>query len=325
MRWFVTGATGFIGRHLCERLRQRGDIVHALVRTPAKAAPLNDIGCEIVTGDLSVFADPGLDLPEVDYVVHLAGVVTADNPKEYDAINRGAVRDLIDCVERQTWAPKRFLFASSLAAGGPSPVNGRPLTEDDTPAPIDLYGKAKAAAEPIVTAASFPTTTFRPPIVIGSRDPAMLTLFKAASKGLGFGVLGHKQAISWIYIDDLVDAVVAMAEVENTSDHTYYLSGPKHATTDELWVALEAAVGRRVRVVRVPRSALWLTSRLAIGASRVFGFRNQLDDKQYRQITAPAFLCSSERLQAETDWRPQVALAEAVQRTFDGYAADGWL
>ncbi len=325
MRWFVTGATGFIGRHLCEQLAERGDIVHALVRTSSKGAPLSEAGCKLVAGDLSVFSDPKFELPEVDHIVHLAGVVTADKPEEYDAINRVAVEDLVACVERQTWSPKRFLFASSLAAGGPSPANGRPLTEDDAPAPIDLYGEAKAAAEKVVAAASFPTTTFRPPIVIGSRDPAMLTLFKAAAKGVGFGVLGHKQAISWIFIDDLVDAVLVMAEADDTSHHTYYLSGPAHATTDELWLALESAVERRVRVVRIPRSLFWLTSRLAIGSARIFGFRNQLDDKQYRQITAPAFLCSSELLQQETNWEPKVGLVRAVAQTYRGYREDGWL
>ena len=145
MRVFATGATGFIGRHLCAGLVEDGHDVLALVRTPAKASVL-PASVEILSGDLSIFANPETILEPVDVVIHLAGVVTAEDPSDYHRINYVAVEDLVRCLERQKWSPRRLLFASSLAAAGPSP-EGRPLTEADSPAPIDPYGKAKAEAE----------------------------------------------------------------------------------------------------------------------------------------------------------------------------------
>src|SRR5262249_7433761 len=85
VRVFVTGATGFIGRHLCRRLTARGDRVTALVRTAAKASLLG-AGVDTLPGDLSLFADRETALPPFDVVIHLAGVVTAEKLGDYERV-----------------------------------------------------------------------------------------------------------------------------------------------------------------------------------------------------------------------------------------------
>jgi nucleoside-diphosphate-sugar epimerase len=210
MRILITGGTGFIGHHLVQQLTARGDHVIALVRSPAKAAEKLPPGTETLAGDLSLFANPSTVLPACDVVIHLAGVVAADTLAEYDAINFRAVADLVECLKRQTWKPQRLLFASSLAAAGPS--TSRPWTEADTLHPIDAYGVAKAKAEVVMREAPFPTTSFRPPIVFGPGDDATLTLFKSARAGVGMCVGGAPQALSFVDVRDLVDAIVLMAD-----------------------------------------------------------------------------------------------------------------
>src|SRR5438046_8293324 len=112
MKVFVTGATGFIGQHVCRALAARGDALVAMVRRPDKASTL-PAGTEMFVGDLSRFSAPDAVLPECDVVIHLAGVVAAKKSDEYDAINFVAVKSLVDCLSRQAWTPKRVLFASS--------------------------------------------------------------------------------------------------------------------------------------------------------------------------------------------------------------------
>lgn len=326
MRILVTGATGFIGRHLCRRLAERGDQVLALARSKRKAATLAALApaVEVLEGDLSLFADPDVQLPPCDVVIHLAGVVAAGDPSEYEAINYGAVKDLVGCLSRQSWKPARLLFASSLAAGGPT-ARATPLTELDPPRPIDPYGDAKARAEALVREAPFPTTAFRPSIVLGPGDDASLTLFRAARAGVGFRVAGSPQELSFVDVRDLVEAIVLMADDARPGSRCYYASHPSPTDVRALWRELSAAVGRKVLVVPVPAWALYVAMRVASAGAALFRFKNQLDAKQYRQMVAPAFVCSSERLREDLGWEPKHNLSDCVAHAADGYRAAGML
>src|SRR5262249_40390650 len=107
MQVFLTGATGFIGGHLCRRLVAAGPSVTALVRDPKRASSLPS-AVEKLEGDLTLFDRPDLELPPCDVVIHMAAVVTAKRADQYDAINFRAVRSLVDCVARQKWRPRRL-------------------------------------------------------------------------------------------------------------------------------------------------------------------------------------------------------------------------
>jgi nucleoside-diphosphate-sugar epimerase len=323
MRIFVTGGTGFIGQHVCKRLVERGDEVFALVRSPKKAAVL-PAGVKVVEGDLSIFADPATKLPECDVVIHLAAVIAADTLEQYEAINFDAVKNLLDCLGRQSWKPTRLLFASSLAASGPSPA-GTALTERDPLHPIDPYGDAKARAEALVAAAPFPTTSFRPSIVLGPGDEQSLTLFRAARNGVGFRVAGAPQELSFIDVRDLVDAVVLMADDRRTGSYCYFASHPSKTDVRELWTELGHAVGRCVSVVPIPKGVLFAAMKVATAGSALFRFKNQLDEKQYAQMTAPAFVCTSAALREDLGWTPRYSLADCLAHATAGYRAMGAL
>jgi nucleoside-diphosphate-sugar epimerase len=323
MRILVTGATGFIGRHLCERLVERGDEVIALVRSPEKAASLPG-SVKPLKGDLSIFADPGTVLPRCDVVIHLAGVVAADTLDQYEAINFEAVKNLVACVGRQSWKPARLLFASSLAASGPSPA-GVALTESDPLHPIDPYGDAKARAEPIVHAAPFPTTIFRPCVVLGPGDEASLTLFRSARSGFGFRVAGAPQELSFIDVRDLVEAILLMADDRRPGSYCYFASHPTKTDVHELWSELGRAVGRGVSVLPIPRSVLYAAMKVATFGSALFRFKNQLDAKQYAQMVAPAFVCTSAALRRDLGWIPSYSLAECLAFATAGYRRSGLL
>jgi nucleoside-diphosphate-sugar epimerase len=298
----------------------------ALVRDPEKAAKeLPADGVESVVGDLSLFEREELVLPPCDLVIHLAGVVAAKSLAEYDAVNFEAVRSLVKALSRQSWRPRRLLFASSLAAAGPTATRV-PLSERDPTAPIEPYGRAKLKAEQFLAAdAPFPTTSFRPSLVFGPRDTATLAFFKMAKRGIGFRVAGEPQGLSFIDVDDAVSGIAAMMEDSSSAHRTYFLSARDQMDTEQLWQAMAEAIGRRVRVIRVPRPVLRSASVMSTAFSKVFGFTNQLDAKQYDQMVAPAFMCSSAALQAAHGWTPRVSLVGALAKAWSGYRADGWL
>lgn len=302
---------------------ERGDEVVALVRSPAKASRLPK-GVQTFLGDLSTFADARTVLPACDVVIHLAGVVAAEKLDDYDATNHRAVQDLVACLGRQSWAPKRLLFASSLAAVGPSRP-GHPWVESDAPRPIEAYGIAKAKAEIVVRQAPFPTTSFRPPIVFGPGDEATLTFFKAARSGVGMRIAGPPQELSFVDVRDLTHAIVLMAEDPRRDSFVYFTSHPEAVNVPTLWRELGRALDKRVIVLPIPRVLLFLAMLVATFLAKIFRFKNQLDKKQYDQMVAPAFVCSSEKLKTELGWQPRHAFGEALSNAAEGYRRAAWL
>jgi UDP-glucose 4-epimerase len=325
MRVFVTGATGFIGAHLCKQLVASGHHVVALVRDPKKAAKELPASVETFAGDLSVFEREDLVLPPCDIVIHLAGVVAAKTPEEYDAINYGAVKSLVKALARQSWRPRRLLFASSLAAAGPT-ASRVPMTERDPAGPVEPYGRAKLKAEQFLASeAPFPTTSFRPSLVFGPRDTATLSFFKMAKAGVGFRIAGQPQGLSYIDIEDAVAGIMAMMDDTSGEHRVYFLAAADQMDTDQLWRDMSTAIGRRVRVIPVPKPLIVVASWVSTFFSKLLGFTNQLDKKQVDQMTAPAFMCSSQALQQAHGWRPRVSLVESLGKAWSQYRADGWL
>lgn len=317
MRVLITGATGFIGQHLTRRLVRNHAKVTALLRSPEKRRLLPP-KISILEGDMSIFKDPKLELPEFDVVLHLAGQIFAKTPEAYMAGNYSTTVDLVECILRQAWRPRRFLFASSLAAAGPSGDDSF-LTEYDPCRPVDDYGRAKLKAEEyLATISDFPTTSFRPAIVLGPGDENTLTLFKMAQFRIGLSIDGEAQLLSFVDVADLNEAIMKMMNDDSKEDKTYFVAHPEVITNKDLFRSMGEAMGHDVFIIPIPKVGLQYASRLSALLSKQLGWRNQLDDKQVSQLMNN-FVCSADKLERELGWHPRRDLSKSVRRAYDGY------
>ena len=176
---FVTGATGFIGRHLVNRLLQEGVQIHCLVRNSSIVDHLQTDRVHIVRGNLDSRSTYESELAKCDTVFHLAGMRFGASAELLNDVNGIACGQLADaCAAMPT--PPVMVFLSSLAAAGP-PENGRPRREDDPPAPISNYGRSKRLGEIELQkrADRLPITIIRPGIVFGPNDLAMASMYKS--------------------------------------------------------------------------------------------------------------------------------------------------
>jgi nucleoside-diphosphate-sugar epimerase len=325
MRIFVTGATGFIGQHLCHHLTKQGHHVMALVRNNNKLCCLPKNNTTIIQGNLKSFANKNFTIPECDVIIHLAGTITAKKLGDYDQDNHIAVKDLVACIKRQNWTPKRFIFASSQAAAGPSHDN-KPLTEKDPTNPIDAYGQAKLKAENfLLRQKDFATTIIRPPSVIGPLDTNILNMFKIARSGFGFLGGTNPMPMSYIALSDLIKAIDLLCDDATTANRIYFVAHLQPTTSLDLWKAVGKALNKNVKVFILPKFLLYTTMKCNTLFSRLLRTNNIFDKKYYDQIHAAGWLVSSKKLSQDFRWEAKQTLDDALKETYESYVKAGWL
>ena len=145
-RCLVTGASGFIGRHLVPELSARGYQVRCLVRPSSDVSPFVGLPIELAYGDL--IDGRGLEgaVEGVDSVFHLGGLIRARRRGDYRAVNAEGTGHLLEACVRGGRQLHRFVLVSSLAAAGPS-VDGSRITEESPSSPSSEYGRSKRAGE----------------------------------------------------------------------------------------------------------------------------------------------------------------------------------
>ena len=322
MKVLVTGATGFVGSHLVEALRRRADDVTALVRSPAKAGPLTALGVQLVPGDLSDREALECAAAGRDVVFHAAGVVAARNEAEFLRANRDGTARLLDAAARARVG--RFVFVSSMAAGGPSAA-GRPLSGAEPPHPVTAYGRSKLAAEELVRAGGVPWTILRPPMVYGPRDREVLKVFRLARVGIAPVFGDGTQELSAIHGADLARALIASGSAVPAAGRLYYPCHPETFTSAGFVRAVGAAIGRQVRVIPLPH---WLgTAALSVtgAAARLAGRPTILTADKVNEFFQPAWTGDPGPCTEETGWTPEYDLRSGLADTYRWYRSARWL
>lgn len=335
MKALVTGATGFVGGHLVEALRRRGDEVTALVRSPAKAGLLTPLNVRLVVGNLhspDALADA---LAGQDTVFHVAGLVAARNEAEFFHGNRDGTVNLV-AAARRSGGNARLVLVSSMAAGGPAP-KGMPLRGDEPAQPVTQYGRSKLAAEEAVRASGLAWSIVRPPLVYGPRDRELLRVFKLARLGV-VPIFGDgTQELSAVYAPDLAEALIAMGTSDAVAGKIYYACHPEVFTSVELVrqvarangpAALKrrpAAPGRPVRTISLPagvaRAALTLTGAAAAALGRV----TILTPDKANEFFQSAWTGDPTALYRDAGWRAAHDLETGLTKTAEWYRAAGWI
>lgn len=324
MRALVTGATGFVGGHLLDRLLARGDTVTALVRTPAKAIGWAERGVRLVSGDL---ADVGALTEAADgaeVIFHVAALTGAVDEAEFLAANRDGTRRVVTAA-RAAGGDPRLVLISSMAAGGPA-VRDRPRSDAGDDQPVTMYGRSKLASEQIIREQSLPWTILRPPTIYGPRDrDNLLAIFRAARFGLAPVFGDGSQQLSLVHVDDLVDAIIRAGESPAVLGGTYYTNHPEIITSAELVRAIGRTMGRSIRLIPLPE---WLarTALTATGAwAAIFRQRTILRADKANEFYQAAWTGDPAPFMAATGWAPRFDAAAGLSDTAAWYRTHGWL
>jgi nucleoside-diphosphate-sugar epimerase len=317
-RVVVTGATGFIGRHVSRYLVASGADVRAVLRL--ESTQMAPAGVETVRAPLEPSALEAA-FRGADVVVHLAGVTSAVRPQMYTEVNVEGARAVATAAHQ---AGARLIHISSLAAAGPAPA-GAPRREDDPPAPITPYGRSKLAGEGVVASTSgLRWTILRPAVVYGPGDRALLPVFRLAERGVLPLVGRPGAAYTFVHVSDVVRAIDAAIDRRRDGE-IFFVGHPLPATAAELLEHIRNVVGRRALVIRIPQPVVRAAAIVCDIAGRIAGRSLPLNRARFAELSAEGFVCRVDRLHERLGVAAAIDLADGLAETAARYREEGWL
>ncbi len=322
---FITGSTGFIGSHLVEFLIKQGHHVKCLVRKHSNNKWLKDLPVEYIYGDLFDVEVLRKGVSDVDYIYHIAGVTASKTKKGYFLGNQIATRNLLIAAEANSNL-KRFVFAGSLTAVGPS-TDGKAVNEESKPKPITTYGKSKLAAEKEVLSFQnkIPFTIVRIPAVYGPRDTATLDFFKSVNSGI-VPLVGFKSKyVNILHVNDVVDGLILAAEHLDAAGKIYFIGSEKAYTWEEIGRVTQKIIQRKTIKVRIPEFVVILVTAIYSLINFFSRKPSVLNFEKSKDMIADAWICDISKAQKELGFMPKVSLEDGINETFKWYKKVGWI
>ncbi len=278
MRAFVTGGTGFIGRHLVRKLRERGDEVAVLVRTVSKAEDLRVLGCEIIEGDLSDVEAIRRGVRGRDTVFHVGATYKVGIPKsEHLAMrnaNVGGTERVLDAAI-EAGVPRTVYVSTGNVYGN---TKGRVVDETyvrpQPPEFLSYYDQTKyeahqAALERISAGAA--VVIVQPGGVYGPEDPSELgNMIDQTRTGKLRLRMFPDAGFNFIHVEDVAEGIL-LAYDKGRIGESYNLAGEK-ATMGDLVDKTAALSSRKAPRVKMPAALMKLAIPIGPLVGKVMGF-----------------------------------------------------
>jgi nucleoside-diphosphate-sugar epimerase len=316
-RYFVTGATGFVGGELVKQLLGAGHHVVALVRAPEKATFLKALGVEMHAGDITDRASLRRPMEGVDGVFHVAawykvGVRNA----EAERINVDGTRHVLDTM-RELGIPKG-VYTSTVAVFGNT--RGRVVDESYRfSGPFDTeYERTKWRAHydvalPAINA-GLPLVIVQPGVVYGPGDTSSFRrVWIRHLRGRMPGV-PSRMAFNFGYIEDTARGHILAME-RGRAGESYIIAGPPHTMRDALRIAARVSA-RRAPLVTVPAVVFRAMAPLMSLVERMVDPPEDLAAENLRMMGGTTYLASAGKAQQELGFESR-SLEEGLRHTFE--------
>lgn len=326
-RALITGATGFIGGRLAERLATEEKMqIRALARTPAKGDWLTDLGVEIVPGDITDPDSLKAALAGCQLVFHAAAWVSEGGSKaEVWAVNVSGTQHVVEAALAA--GVERFVHVSSCAVYGSLQKHN---IDESTPTRMrgNLYGDSKVAAEEVVFQAyrqhGLPVVVARASQVYGPRSKQFtirpIEVIKAGKMVL---IDGGRHLCKPIYIDNLIDGLILCAKIEAAIGQTINLTDG----TPIPWRDFFGAYGRMLNIASfpsVPFALAWLIGYYNEIKASISGKKARLNRGAIKALRSDNSF-SNQKARDLLGWEPKIDFDQGMQLTEAWLRTEGYL
>lgn len=330
----ITGAGGFIGGYLVEEALKRGFDTWAAVRSTTNREFLQDDRIHFIELDYNdqdrleeILQDHMSEWGRWDYIVHNLGVTKSTNYLDFEQVNYGFLKTLVDALRTTEMTPDVFLMMSSLSVMGPGDETSyKPFTANDVPMPNTFYGVSKLKAETYLRSIDdFPFTIFRCTGVYGPHERDYYLMIKSIKRGFDFSVGFKKQMLTFIYVKDLVTAVMDALE-KGPLHQAYFISEDRGYSQQEFRQIVCEELGKKhVIPVTCP---LWLVKQVCAVAEWIGKLTlkaSTLNRDKYKILKQRNWLCDISDAQRDFYFSPKYPLREGIREAIAWYREAGWL
>ena len=325
MKILITGASGFIGSHMADHAVQQGHDTWVAIRPTSDRSNLQAPSLRHIVLNLentkvlaAQFEAHRARYGRWDVVIHCAGATKCRHAHEFDQINYGATRHLVDTLMRLDMVPRQFIFISTLGIYGPLHEQEPypPFTEADTPHPNTLYGKSKYRAEEYLKGiATLPYVIFRPTGVYGPRDKDYQLLIRSIRAHIDLSLGMRPQRVTFVYVKDLVEAVF-LAIRKGVQRCSYLVTDGYTYNSSDFTRAVRAALGAPFTLhLTIP---LWMgrvAAFIADVGGRICGRTLTFNSDKFRILAQRNWQCDITPLTKELGYHPRYNLEAGIAET----------
>lgn len=324
----ITGASGFVGGFLVEEALNQGLQVDAAIRKSSSKDYLQDERINFVYINLNDIEELAsiLKKGQYDYIIHNAGLTRSKDPSKLYDVNEGSIRTFTTAIEKAEADIKKFTFVSSLAAYGPADFDPSGVVSNaSTPHPVTHYGKSKLAGEKILIESGLPYTIIRPTAVYGPREKDLLTLYQMINKGLNVEMGFTPQKLTFIYVKDLVRAIVDMTTSTKTTKKTYFISDGNTYSARQLADTVKGILRKKVVNIKLPIAVVKIIGAISELYGKVTGGFPPLNREKVNELGARSWVCDVQPLVEDIDFAPQFDLEKGLSEAIPWYREKGML
>jgi len=315
MKYFVTGATGFIGGHVARQLVQAGHVVLALVRTPDKATGLASLGVKLVKGDVTDKDSMRTPMSSVDGVFHIAGWYKVGVRDKSDAkkINVDGTRNVLELM--QELRITKGVYTSTLAVNSDT---GGILVDENYRfggRHLSVYDQTKADAHKLAEefiSRGLPLVIVQPGLVYGPGDTSSVrtTLLQFLKRQLPF--MPRKTAFCWAHVEDTARGHI-LAMQKGLAGQNFFICGPMHSFIDAMQMASEIS-GVPTPGMRVGPGMLRAMSGMMGMVEKIVPLPESYTGEALRSIAGVTYLGDNSKARRELGFEPR-PLKEGLRET----------
>lgn len=328
----IVGAGGFIGGFIARKALEANFDTWVGVRASTSRKYLTDSRLHFIDFDYNdtealrkAFKENCPQSGKWDFIIWNLGATKCADFADFNRINYLYLRDFVDTLLEENMAPERFLFVSSLSALGPGDEKTyAPLTGKTIPVPNTRYGVSKIKAETFLETKSSQLNwiIFRPTGVYGPHEKDYLMMIKSIDTGWDVGMGYKKQMLTFVYVEDLVDAMFLALEVplDAVRHHKYIISENRAYTQKEFREIVCRHLGRKRAIpVKFPMWAVLAISTISEKLAAARGKASTLNRDKFKIMKQRNWNCDTEDARRDFGFASRWSLDDGIRETVKAY------